>query len=113
MVNNDTTSATQETIQLPAFTARNTGDRIITRCLGSLTLKLNSNSKSHTRGTVDIEGQTIPILSRSPMSRKPDKVIDHGSCILLLEAGQPHANYKIGFLVDDVLDIPHIAKENL
>ena len=112
-MNNNTTSVTKESIQLSTFAARNTGERIITRCLGKFTLKLNSNAKSSTRGAVDIEGQTIPILSRSLMSRKPDKAIDENSCILLLETGQPSANYKIGFLVDDVLDIPRIAKENL
>ena len=112
-MNHNTPPMTENTIQLSAFAARNTGERIITKPLGTLTLKLNSSGVSCTKGTIDIEGQTIPILSRNLMSRKPQKAIGHHSCILLLEAGQHPARYKVGYLVDDILDIPHIAKESL
>lgn len=112
-MNHDTNSTTEDTIQLPAFVARNTGEHIITKSFGTLTLKLNSNGNSSIKGTIDIEGQTIPILSRSRMSLKADKAMGNNSCILLLEIGQPPTNYKVGYIVDDVLDIPHIARESL
>lgn len=110
-MNHDKTSTTEETIQLPTFAVRKIGDRIMTRCIGTFTLKLSSDTKSHTKGSIDIEGRTIPILSSSLVSRVPDKSIDHGSCLLLLETDQSTDNFKIGYFVNDLFDIPKITKE--
>ena len=110
-MNHDKTSATESTIQLPTFAVRRIGDRIMTKSIGIFTLKLNSNTKSRTRGSIDIEGQTIPIMSSSSVSRIPDKAIDHGSCLLLVERDQLTDNFKIGYVVNDLLDVPKVTKE--
>lgn len=67
-MNHDKTSTTEDTIQLPTFAVRKIEDRMITRCIGTFTLKLNSDTQSTD-------------------------------------------NFKIGYFVNDLLNVPEIARE--
>lgn len=107
---NDKIFVTEDTVRLLAFGARKTSERTIIKCLDMLTIKLNSDTKSHTKGSIKIKGQTIPILPNKLSHGKPNTAISEGASILLLDGNQSFTNFQFGVIVDDILNIPKITK---
>ena len=109
-MNNNKASAEERTIDLTTFATRRTDGSIVIKNIGVFQLKLACKSDSHTRGTINIAGKTLPILSSQHTSLSQNE-INEDSCILLLDADPSFSNFKIGIIVDDITQITKIAND--
>ncbi|MBW8017656.1 MAG: hypothetical protein FVQ82_15875 [Planctomycetes bacterium] len=110
-MNDNKSPTSKKTIDLATFATRRVGKDLVIKTIGVFKLKLRCDSNSHTKGTINIAGKTLPILSNQYSTSLSKNEIDKDSCILLLDANQSFLDYRVGILVDSVAEIAKVAKD--
>ena len=101
----------KKTINLATFATRRVGNSVVIKTIGVFQLKLRCDGKSRTKGTINIAGKTLPVLSNKHGTNSSRDEIDKDSCILLLDASQSFFDYRVGILVNNVAEIAKVAKD--
>ena len=104
-------SLEQRVLSLAAFAAGKTDNGVKIKEMGEVELKLSDNFSSHTRGTINIAGKTLPVLSSDQMPQIQHSEITEDSCILLLDSNTSSTEFKVGVLVNDVSEIIKVAHD--
>lgn len=113
-MNNDKATIEERTIDLSTFATRRSNDGgVIIKNLGVFKLKMRRKDDSRTKGTINISDKILPILSSQHNISLSQNEIDENSCILLLDADPSFANFSVGILVDNAIDITKVANDFL
>ena len=110
-MNDNKSSTNKKTIDLATYATRRINNGVVIKTIGVFQLKLRCDSNSRTRGTINIAGKTLPILSNQYSTSSSKNEIGKDSCILLLDADQSFFDYRVGILVDSVAEIAKAAKD--
>ena len=101
----------KKTIDLATFATKRVGNSVVIKTIGVFQLKLRCDGNSQTKGTINIAGKTLPILSNQYSTSLSKNEIDKDSCILLLDVDQSLFDYRVGILVNNVAEIARVAKD--
>ena len=101
----------QRVVSLAAFAGKKTDNGIMIKEMGLVELKLSENLRSHTRGTIMIDGKILPIVSSDQTPKLPQREINENSCILLIGGDCQYAAFKLGVLVNNTSEITEVAHE--
>ncbi len=110
-MNDNISSTEKKTIDLATYATRRINNGVVIKTLGVFQLKLRSDGDSHTKGTINIAGKTLPILSDRRSTNLSQNEISKDACILLLDADQSFFDFRVGILVDSVAEIAKVAKD--
>lgn len=109
---NDNKSPTnKKTIDLATYATKRINNSVVIKTIGVFQLNLRCDRKSRTKGTINIAGKTLPILSNQHSTSSSKNEISKDSCILLLDEHQSLFDYRVGILVDSVAEIAKVAKD--
>ncbi len=106
-------------VSLYAFIAQRTDKDIFIKKIGKLEIIMPVGFCSHAKGSVIINGKTLPIEASSGLNTAnsagtvgtiTQREIDDESCIILFKSG---SQYKFGILVNDATEILKVVRENL
>lgn len=112
-MNSDKATIEERTIDLATFATRRSNDGVIIKNIGIFKLKIRRKDDSRTMGTINIAGKILPILSSPHDITSSQNEIDENSCILLLDADPTFADFKVGILVDNAIEITKVANDFL
>jgi chemotaxis signal transduction protein len=99
---------------LITFVARRIGSEIQVHCRGCRELILpNDIPPSQLRGTIELDGQPVPLVDASIRSRAEGTEISHSSCIVVIERDYASQRFRVGVIVDDINEVMQLATGRL
>ncbi len=95
---------------LITFVARRIGSEIQVRCRACRELiPPNDTPPSQLRGTIELDGQLVPLVDTSICSRAERTEISHSSCIVVIERDYASQRFRVGVIVDDINEVMQLA----
>lgn len=95
---------------LITFVARRIGSEIQVRCRGCRELiPPNDTPPSQLRGTIELDGQLVPLVDASIRSHGKGIEISHSSCIVVIERDYAAQRLRVGVIVDDINEVMQLA----